>query len=307
MQFVSLADTINAIAECVPLPEVREWCQPKRPVLLPPPGVDFAEEKDILPPEALLVSVFQMSKAAALLDQAFQNAAIVRPNLFSKESTGLPRKSDASQEKVDAILVEMAQTFPQFEDYWARRLSFMFNKNILTKYRPNLVVGYGGRRLPDVDERLTHLVGFDLNEIAGLLDVSNISHVLPRPQIESADSVVAQGSTEVLGPEAGEKSLPQEVVGGPEARKLLLMSGNMKQRTNMLDPLIDAAIDKVRSMNAAAVFSELKRIAEIENGPFDGLLGGVILYTDGGIKRELTKKMVASRLTRRRKRNESTR
>lgn len=248
MQFVSLADTVNAIAECVLVPEVREWCQPKRPVLLPPPEIDFKVEWDVVPPEELLISVFQMSKAAAVLDQALQNDPTSRPSLFSKELTGLPRKSDASQGKVDEILVEMARAFPLYEHYWARRMCSRLNQDILSKYRPHIFSGDVWWKPPHADERLTHLVGFESHEIAMLLDAHKIQHSLPH---------------------ALEESAPIEVDRRVSRQHLPMSEGKM-QRSSVLDPNIEKAIEEV-GLVASAVFQHLQKQALDEVTPFDGV------------------------------------
>jgi hypothetical protein len=281
MQFVSLADTVNAIAERVPVPEVREWSKPKRPILLPPAGVNVEVKQDTVPPEKLLIRVFQMSKAAAALDQALQNTPVCRPALFSDELTGLPRRSDAIQGKVDEILVEMARAFPRYERYWARRMSFWFNQDILRKYQPNISVGDARWGSFDVDERLTHHVGFDLREITVFLDAHKIQHSLPYAQDKPSSLEVDRNVS----------------------RQHLPMSEGIMRRASVLDPNIEKAIKEV-GLNASAVFQLLYRQALDEVAPFDGVEANKILYTEGGEQKTLTKKMLANRIARRRKKQQ---
>ncbi|RQR95309.1 hypothetical protein DIE04_17305 [Burkholderia sp. Bp8994] len=76
----------------------------------------------------------------------------------------------------------------------------------------------------------------------------------------------------------------------------------IKARRNVLDPLIDRAIETAESDDPNAVFPVLRKMALAEDGPFTGIVdGGKLDYTgDDNVQKSLTKEALAARLKRRR-------
>lgn len=77
-------------------------------------------------------------------------------------------------------------------------------------------------------------------------------------------------------------------------------------RTNILDPVIEKAIEKAGSRNTASVYQQLRDLALSEDGPFTGKIeGSSLAYTDAENKLKwLTKEALQKRLRRRAEKGE---
>lgn len=134
------------------------------------------------------------------------------------------------------------------------------------------------------------------------------------PWLASARSLnlidVSENKELRAAPVDSSKAMSVRLVDGPEsagaatfvaATNTAVTKHTIKARRNVLDPLIERAIETAESDDPNVVFPVLRKMALAEEGPFTGNVdGGKLDYTgDNNVQKSLTKEALAARLKRR--------
>ncbi|MDR5778098.1 hypothetical protein QCE63_01485 [Caballeronia sp. LZ065] len=124
IEFISLTDAVNAIADRVPEPESWKGIMPMLieniPKDLKPGSLEDFERwvhaNNMRDVASLLMLAYRCSEGASTLDACICNASAWSPRWFDIRPTGRPRQNPALRDEATDILLHMTGYFPRFRD-----------------------------------------------------------------------------------------------------------------------------------------------------------------------------------------------